>query len=101
MVDKLSCLRTGNTDTHSVDYVVKPSFQKGEHIFTGDALHSVGTFIVISELTFLNAVNTLNLLLFSKLLTVFGNLLPACAVCAGSYGTLFERTLAVITFVAL
>ena len=51
---------------------------------------------------FLNAVNSLNLLLFTKLFAVFGNFL-ACrrqTVCAGSYGSFFKRALAVVTFIA-
>ena len=99
---ELTCLRAAYAYAETVYYVVKSAFQQREHIFTGYALHSVGFFVVRAELTFLNAVNSLNLLLFAQLFAVFGNLLSRGrkSVRTGSNGSFFKRAFAVVTFIA-
>ena len=102
VVYELARLRTAYADAHTVYYVVESALQKGEHIFTGYALHSVRFLVASAELTFLNAVNSLNFLLFAELFAVFGNFLSrgSEAVSAGRHRSLFERAFAVVTFIA-
>ena len=89
--NELSCLRARNRNAHSVNDVVETSFQKRKHVFTGDTLHLIGFVVVLSELFFEYAVNSLGLLFFTKLKSVFGNLLSVRSVLSGRNRAFFER----------
>ena len=100
VIDELASLRSRRSDAHSENYVVKTSFEEGEHIFARDPFHSVRHFVIFMKLTFLNAVDTLRLLLLTKLQAVFRNLLSARTVLTGSHRTLIERAFLHIAFIA-
>ena len=100
MIDELTSQRSGGSDAHPEYDVVQPSLEEGKHVFAGDALHAVGHFVILAELTFLDAVNPLRLLFFTKLKSVFGDLLSARAVLAGSDRTLIERAFLHVAFIA-
>ena len=97
---KLTRLTSRNRYTHSVNHVVKSSLEKNKHVFTRDTFHSIGFLVVISELRFEDAVNSLSLLFFTKLKSVFGNLLSVCSVLSGRYRSFFERTRSLVALVA-
>ena len=66
--------RAGDRETHAVDDVVQASFQQLQQVLAGVALLGRGLLVVVAELALQQAVDTLDLLLFTQLGGVVGQL---------------------------
>ena len=93
VVDDLSCLCSAGCEAQTEYYVVESSFEKDEHVVTGDASHGLCLIEITLELLFAKSVDSLGLLLLSELYGIAGSLLSCGAVLTGSGGTLSERAL--------
>ena len=99
--NELTSFLSGCSHTHSVYYVVKTALKKDKEVGTGDTVHLLCELVVMSELTFEYAVVTSCLLLLTKLLAVFSDLLASRAVLTGSGASVVKCTLAVGATLAL
>ena len=70
MAHNLPGLCTTGGQTHPVKHTVQAAFEAAQQVLTGDALHPCGFFKGVAELTFQNAVNPADLLLFAELQAV-------------------------------
>ena len=64
---KLSCFLSGGSEAQSEYYVIKSGFEENQQVFTCDTLLSFCLVKEVSELSFLQSVKSLALLLFSEL----------------------------------
>ena len=80
--------------------VVQTAFKQLHQIVTGIAFSAFGFCKITTELFFQNAIHAFDLLFFTKLKSVFGDLLSARAVLAGSDRTLIERAFLHVAFIA-
>jgi len=72
--DQLTGSRTGHSEAHAVDDVVQTGFQQLQQVLAGVALLGRGLLVVVAELTLQQTVDTLDLLLFTQLGSVVGQL---------------------------
>ena len=89
MADELAGLAAGVGEAHAVHDVVETAFENGQQVGAGDALGHFGIFKVAVELLFQHAVDAADLHLFTKLQSVFAELLAGTAMLAGSIGAAF------------
>ena len=75
--NELSCLTSCESETHSVNYVIKSGFEDSDKVITGLALHLGSDLEVVVEGLFKHAVDELQLLLFLELHTILRNLFSA------------------------
>lgn len=74
MRDQLTGSRTGHSEAHAIDDVVRAGFQQLQQVLAGVALLGRGLLVVVAELTLQQTVDTLDLLLFTQLGGVVGQL---------------------------
>ena len=79
-----ACFSASRAEAHAVNNVVKTAFKQSEHDFTRVAGAAASFCIVAAELAFEDAVDTLDLLLFTQLRTIVRKALSGdLAVLAG------------------
>ena len=81
---ELASFFSGGSEAGTINNVVKTAFKNTEKVFTSLTGLLAGQLKIMSELVFKNSVVSLGLLFCAELKTVFGNLLAALAVLAGS-----------------
>lgn len=86
VADQLTGGRTGNSKTHAVDNVVQAGFQQLQQVLAGVALLGRGLLVVVAELTLQQAVDALDLLLFTQLQAVVGSALTGSTAMLTRFG---------------
>jgi hypothetical protein len=87
---ELASIRAGVRKTGTINDVIETALEHREEMIPGDALHGAGLFEETAELTFHQSVHPLDLLLLTKLETVFGELNPTLAMLAWWISTTLE-----------
>ncbi|GFS24356.1 hypothetical protein ElyMa_005155300 [Elysia marginata] len=82
MADQLARFRTGRTETHTVNNVIKAAFKQLQQVRTCCALDAICFLVVATELLFQYAVDTTNLLLLTQLNTIVGQTTTTLTVLA-------------------
>ena len=93
MAHELTSFCTGGCKAHTVNHVVKTALEEQQQVGTGVAAHRFGVLEITAELTLEQTVNTLDLLLFAKLVAVVRH------TSAGNFAVLARLSISILHFV--
>src|SRR5665213_167348 len=93
MSNHLPGLPPGFSETQTKNRIIQTLFQQLEKCFTRHAFFAGRNRKITSKLFFQNSINTLNLLFFTQLQTVFRVLFTSLPVLSRSITTTFKGTL--------
>jgi hypothetical protein len=65
VIDELSGLSSGSRETRTVNGIIEASLKQEQQVLAGDTLHSGCALEIISELSFKDEIDALDLLLFA------------------------------------
>jgi hypothetical protein len=68
---KLPCFLLGSGKTHSLNNVIKPSFEKLQKVVARNALHSLSLLKITAKLALQHTVDAPNFLFFPELYAIF------------------------------
>jgi hypothetical protein len=88
-------------ETHALDNIVEPSFQELQKVVARDAFHPLGLFEITTELSFENAIDTLDLLFFPELQAILGMFNPRLTMLPGGVTSPRDTAFICITTLSL
>jgi len=70
VIHQLSSLSPRSGKPRAVNRIIQTTLEQKQQVFTCDSLHAGSAFEIVTELSFKDEINALNLLLLAQLLTV-------------------------------